>query len=360
MKIVRAQTPYGCYLKVMTTYREIVSNQDALSEKPSLVQKYLDMFMAANPNLSMIDAMGQVSREFYGNHGISKVLPSAKIISCEFQSVLDAIESSQLHVSELNYSLPFPVTFLHLQKPLPIMLRGAHEKIIAFLLEQRTATKQILDQWSESTEELRGEILKKIPSPAYRAVANSLLPKISVPFASIQPSLRGKIEAGETIIVNCVSAIYDDMCQTQFAWNSDSGFELTYDESLSEGDEEVRQLHIQLKRIAVAVVGFINCENVALEKCYSPEQPVKSSTGRKKTDRPHYYVCKITKNFEPSEAEQDSTITHHTGSSHSFRYDVRGHFRRLSSGKTIWVKSHQRGVLNETYIPKQYAVDTPE
>ena len=44
------------------------------------------------------------------------------------------------------------------------------------------------------------------------------------------------------------------------------------------------------------------------------------------------------------------------GVKHGIRYDVRGHFRRLETGKTIWVRPHQRGLQNELYVPKTYVV----
>jgi hypothetical protein len=56
---------------------------------------------------------------------------------------------------------------------------------------------------------------------------------------------------------------------------------------------------------------------------------------------------------------------HDSGSRHSYRYDVMGHLRfgkhRLGDGtyrrSVEWVRPHQRGLANATYIPKTYFVD---
>lgn len=53
------------------------------------------------------------------------------------------------------------------------------------------------------------------------------------------------------------------------------------------------------------------------------------------------------------------------GRAHSFRYDVRGHWRirryRQKGGGTVvrrsWIKPHQRGVKNLRYVPKTYVFD---
>ena len=60
-----------------------------------------------------------------------------------------------------------------------------------------------------------------------------------------------------------------------------------------------------------------------------------------------FYLCRIRK----TKGE-----THETGqgSTHGYRYDVMGHFRRLPDGRLTWVRAHQRGVEHELYKPKVY------
>ena len=65
-----------------------------------------------------------------------------------------------------------------------------------------------------------------------------------------------------------------------------------------------------------------------------------------------YYVCRI-RGVQYDSAGNPAG----EGSKHGIRYDVRGHFRRMTNGKTTWVRAHQRGLANELYIPKTYVVD---
>jgi hypothetical protein len=41
----------------------------------------------------------------------------------------------------------------------------------------------------------------------------------------------------------------------------------------------------------------------------------------------------------------------------SYKFDVRGHFRRLSDGRLIWVRPHQRCLAHERYIPSVRRVE---
>lgn len=108
-----------------------------------------------------------------------------------------------------------------------------------------------------------------------------------------------------------------------------------------------------VSNLANACIGYINCENIYLHK--EGEVPAKVNRKReqqgKKILEP-YYVCRIRGVQYDSDGEPTGQGTHH-----GFRYDVRGHFRRLDSGRTTWVRPHQRGLQNELYIPKTYVVE---
>lgn len=103
--------------------------------------------------------------------------------------------------------------------------------------------------------------------------------------------------------------------------------------------------------LAVACIGYINCENIYLEKQGEVDEAVNRKREAKGKSRLEpYYVCRIRG------VQYDSHATGE-GSKHGIRYDVRGHFRRLETGKTIWVRPHQRGLQNELYVPKVYKVE---
>jgi len=99
-----------------------------------------------------------------------------------------------------------------------------------------------------------------------------------------------------------------------------------------------------------ALVLFITSENVILERQSIPlPQSVKS---KEKTKTRDYYVCRIRGVQYDSQGYEKGA-----GVKHGIRYDVRGHFRHLATGKTTWVRAHQRGLQNELYVPKTYLVD---
>lgn len=114
---------------------------------------------------------------------------------------------------------------------------------------------------------------------------------------------------------------------------------------------DIDKLGAMYRSLAAACVEYINCENIYLEKQGEVPEAVNSKREKKGKSRLEpYYVCRIRG------VQYDSTATGE-GSKHGIRYDVRGHFRRLTTGKTTWVRPHQRGLTNELYIPKVYQVD---
>lgn len=106
-----------------------------------------------------------------------------------------------------------------------------------------------------------------------------------------------------------------------------------------------------LRLLACAIVAYINCENVTIEK--GEEVPEKVNRKREKEGKRRidpYYVVKIR--HEKVEGGGSTGL----GTKHSFRYDVRGHFRRMTDGKLAWVRAHQRGLSHEFYVPNVYKV----
>ena len=101
----------------------------------------------------------------------------------------------------------------------------------------------------------------------------------------------------------------------------------------------------------IIYVFFSGKKNVYLEKQGEvPEAVNRKREAKGKSRLEPYYVCRI------KGVQYDSHATGE-GAKHGIRYDVRGHFRRLDTGKTIWVRSHQRGLANELYVPKVYKVE---
>lgn len=107
-----------------------------------------------------------------------------------------------------------------------------------------------------------------------------------------------------------------------------------------------------VRKLANACIGYINCDNIYLaQDGIVPDKVNRKRAKQGKTILEPYYVCRIRGVQYDSNGEPTGEGTHH-----GFRYDVRGHFRKLTSGKTTWVRPHQRGLQNELYIPKTYVV----
>jgi hypothetical protein len=131
-----------------------------------------------------------------------------------------------------------------------------------------------------------------------------------------------------------------------FAWEANEQQSIHCEHGLIDGA-------ISLKSLAIACIGYINCENIYLHK--EGEVPDKVNRKREREGKKilePYYVCRIRGVQYDSNGQPTGEGTHH-----GFRYDVRGHFRKLATGKTTWVRPHQRGLQNELYIPKTYVVE---
>lgn len=153
-------------------------------------------------------------------------------------------------------------------------------------------------------------------------------------------------------VVNSVWAWFRDnvrqvMLMAVFGWDGKTQEKLLATSGATEGE------YNHAKAFAIACIGYINCENIYLEQ----EGVVSDAVNRKREKQGKkilepYYVCRIRGVQYDSNGEPTGEGTHH-----GFRYDVRGHFRKLSTGKTTWVRPHQRGLQHELYVPKTYVVE---
>lgn len=166
--------------------------------------------------------------------------------------------------------------------------------------------------------------------------------------------------------VNSATAWFKSTAVNRVAWDnaptsdfrfSPTAFEIMEDESdvllgVSLTPAEVKMRNKEtLRLLACAIVAYINCENVTIEKGEDVPEKVnrkREKEGKRRIDP--YYVVKIR--HEKVESGGGTG----TGTKHSFRYDVRGHFRRMADGKLTWVRAHQRGLSHEFYVPNVYKV----
>lgn len=217
------------------------------------------------------------------------------------------------YAESIDYLLPFSRIYLQLTKPLPIRFENADLQLFALILKQIMSPGGVVDDSNKD-------------------------------YIILTP---GQSE-GDITYVNsvCGMVIHETggMGSYQISW-----MHTTTDAWLSRGCTGSDLL----KAMAVGCIGYINCENIYLHKEGQIPDKVNRKRERegKKVLEP-YYVCRIRGVQYDSNGEPTGEGTHH-----GFRYDVRGHFRKLATGKTTWVRPHQRGLQNELYIPKTYVVE---
>lgn len=152
-------------------------------------------------------------------------------------------------------------------------------------------------------------------------------------------------------VVNSVWAWFENpatktMLMAVFGWDGKTQEKLLATQGATDDDYNTA------KAFAIACIGYINCENVYLaQDGIVPDKVNRKREKQGKKILEPYYVCRIRGVQYDSNGEPTGEGTHH-----GFRYDVRGHFRKFTSGKTTWVRPHQRGLQHELYVPKTYVV----
>jgi hypothetical protein len=262
-------------------------------------------------------------QQFADSYRAAKV---SKVILFDTEQVaifLNLIENRNF-LPSIEYNLPFQDVWLGFTSPLDIAGYEGNKTISALLLSQVTVDKA---QYDENTKAIQQ--------------ADELFATESI-YAPVDWS------KSDTVTFNQARTIFQDLEVDMAMWTSQSESILTLDDC----DPDMMTWKEKCRRLASACIQYINCENIYLEKQGEvPEAVNRKRESKGKSRLEPYYVCRIRG------VNYDSIATGE-GSKHSIRYDVRGHFRRMTTGKTIWVRPHQRGLTNELYIPKVYKVET--
>lgn len=103
---------------------------------------------------------------------------------------------------------------------------------------------------------------------------------------------------------------------------------------------------LRLQNLAAGLVAYVNSVGFTLREHKVDEKVNRKRVNKGKRKLEPYYTVQLTGQY----AERGEG-GHGAGAGHTYRYDVRGHFRRLEDGRLIWVRPHQRGLANELYIP---------
>lgn len=108
----------------------------------------------------------------------------------------------------------------------------------------------------------------------------------------------------------------------------------------------------RIANLGLLCLAYIDSPGIEVARVSTPAAINKRRARDGKKPLEDYYLCRVSHERAAAGAGGEATGRHVT-----FRFDVRGHFRRLPDGRTVWVRPHQRGVGHELYRPKTYRVD---
>lgn len=244
---------------------------------------------------------------------------------------------------------------------LGVTLTVAREaKVILFSTEQALALKPALDRFAEDLVEYR------LPFPCVMLQFSEPIPETALlPAAEQTPEMKqlgiedDRIlalllaqETGEDgRLVNSASAWFASTTANRVSWREDERAHLRILPGTGRATEDERRNKERIRNLAIACITYINCENITLEKQAVAEKINRKRARDGKRVLEDYYVCRLRPGKGESAAADDA------GHGPGFRYDVRGHFRRLPDGKLTWVRAHQRGLAHELYKPKVYKAE---
>lgn len=283
------------------------------------IRHYLALVAAAK-NVSIEEASEQIEIEIVEFSGLAKGLEKAKtvVFSAEQAEVFRHLSSS--YTDGLDYILPYKNTLLQFTRPIEVMTEEGKDYIVALFLAQAALTQEEINAQKE-----------------LMAVGKAYGTKLQM--ADVKPGQ----------VINSVYLIYSDDNTRKLTWIGDQTGVLFE----KPANSALENLWADMKNLAISCIGYINCENVYLEVQETPEKLVKKHQKKGGEAPEPFYICRIRG------VSYEKTVPTGQGVQHSYRYDVRGHFRRYkSSGKTTWVHPHQRGLANELYIPKTYKVES--
>lgn len=230
------------------------------------------------------------------------------------QKIMADGEDAQSGIA-LDFRLPFANLFLQFSEPLPIEVWGSEDTLLGIGLHQFELDAQ---------------------SATY---AN---------YEAVKRGMKAYARAGD--FFNEILMVFGDHNIRCMAWTSRRNLFL---EAKPDVGEDILAGWEKIRTLSIACIGYINCVNVELVK----EGEVSAAVNRKraregKKQLEPYYLCRIALDVKRKEAVKENE----SGIHHGYRYDVRGHFRNLATGRTIWIPPHQRGLAHELYIPKRLVV----
>lgn len=238
-----------------------------------------------------------------------RILEPAQVILFDSEQALALVPAIRRFAEQLDFRLPFPSVLFQFSEPIPETDILAQEKqesdhILALVVSQTESGINNASVWFESTAVNRAQWENESVSPL-----------------RIAPTAMEEDDSDLLIADNLTPA-------------------------------EVKLHNKEIIRLlACAMVAYINCENITLERQAVDEKINRKRAAKGKRELTPYYTVRL-RGVRYENKEGASLPGRHV----SFRFDVRGHFRRLEDGGLTWVRAHQRGLRHERYIPKVYEV----
>ncbi len=122
-------------------------------------------------------------------------------------------------------------------------------------------------------------------------------------------------------------------------------------------DDSMREQAMRDKRrianLGLLCLAYMVTLGMEIERVQTDERVNRKREAKGKKPLPDYYICRWVGNRDRVKGGGSGEA----GTTHGFRYDVTGHFRKLPDGRLTWVRPHQRGLEHEEYKPKVYRVD---
>lgn len=241
------------------------------------------------------------------------MLEDAHVIIFDSEQALALVPAIRRFAYDLDFRLPFPSVIFQFSEPIPetdilAQEKGEPDRILALVVSQTENDVNNASVWFESSSVNRAQWLNESVTPL-----------------SISPT-----------------AIEEEADDT----------DLFITENLTPTEVKIRNKEI-IRLLACAMVAYINCENITLERQAVDERINRKRTAKGKRPLEPYYTVRVRGvRYDENVQRSLGDAVRHV----SFRFDVRGHFRRLPDGRLTWVRAHQRGLQHERYIPKAYEV----
>jgi len=268
---------------------QLLRDYERLSQQPSRVTVKVDDHLDTLATLHMLEG--------------------AQIVVFSTEQALALLPAIRRFEEHMDFHLPFPSIMFQFSAPIPetdvlVQERDEPDRILAIIVSQTDSGINNAAVWFESSAVNRAQWENESVSP------------LRIDPRSIET------EWDSTILIA---------------------------DNLTPAEVKIRNKEI-VRLLAVAMVAYINCENITLERQAVEEKINRKRARQGKRILEDFYTCRIAHDrYETAGAPG-------TGRAVGFRFDVRGHFRRWTDRVVTGVRSHQRGLVHEMYKPKVYEV----